>query len=148
LWRFCWYLLALHYVVQPLFYLYPLEPPWMHHPDIPRVQDLVFERTSGRDANPYAAMPSLHASMPFAAALWYGLRSAWGRVLLAYTALICLTVVYTGDHYVADLAAGLALAGAYFTGVRLLRLPVLRVTRLRVLAAPPQRRPRTMPRAA
>lgn len=124
-WRMAWFLLAAHYVAQPFFFLYPVEPPWMHYSDIPRVQDLVFSRTSGADANPFAAMPSLHAAMPLMAALWFPRASLGRRLLLGYTALIAVTVIYTGDHYVADIIAGWALAGAYVTVVRLSRLPLL-----------------------
>jgi hypothetical protein len=120
-WQLVGYLLLLYYGTMALFWLYPVQPPWMHFGDIARVQDLVFQRVSGSDNNPHAAMPSLHVMMPFAVALWYGLRDPIGKVFAAYSALIAVTVVYTGDHYVADLVAGYLLVFAYVAGVQ--RLP-------------------------
>jgi membrane-associated phospholipid phosphatase len=47
-------------------------------------------------------------------------------VLWAYTALISLTVVFSGDHYVADVVAGLLFAGAATFAMRRLPLPLRR----------------------
>jgi len=61
--------------------------------------------------NPVAAFPSLHVAYPFLAFLV--LRRAFGRVgwlALAYTALVAFSVVYTGDHWVIDVVAGVAYA--------------------------------------
>jgi hypothetical protein len=124
LWQLVGYTLLAYYLTMGFFWLMPLEPPWMHFTDIPRVQDMVFARTSGSDNNPYAAMPSLHVMLPAMVALWYGLRDPIGKVFLAYSALISVTVVYTGDHYVADIAAGYALAVAMYCAFRWLRLPL------------------------
>jgi hypothetical protein len=122
-WQLVGYILLAYYLTMACFWLMPLEPPWMHFNDIPRVQDLVFSRTSGSDNNPYAAMPSLHVMLPAMIALWYGLRDPIGRAFLAYSGLISITVVYTGDHYVADIAAGYALALAMHAAFRAFRLP-------------------------
>lgn len=146
-----WHLIAFMLLVQlsamPLFYLYPLEPPWLHHADIARVQDLVFNRTSGSDNNLYAAMPSLHVAMPVAVAFWYGLRDRYGKLALGYAGLISVVIVYTGDHYVADIAGGVALAAVMYGLVRWLRLPILPRTQALVLgggepAGAPSPRPR------
>jgi PAP2 superfamily len=61
--------------------------------------------------NPLAAMPSLHFATSVTAAR---VLSSTGRVAGAfgwtYTALLGLALVYLGEHYVVDLAAGAALA--------------------------------------
>jgi hypothetical protein len=124
-WQLVFFLLFTYYAVQPFFYLYPLEPPWMHHDNIPRVHDLFYDRAAGQDNNPHAAMPSLHVAMPMLVALWYGLHDRIGKLFAWYSVLIGVTVVYTGDHYVADLAAGYAFAFVVYGVVRLLGLPLL-----------------------
>lgn len=61
--------------------------------------------------NPVAAMPSLHVGMaPVVAwALWKLTRPWWSRVLgLAYPLLVATSIVVTGNHYVLDIAGGLA----------------------------------------
>jgi hypothetical protein len=61
--------------------------------------------------NPLAAMPSLHFATSVTAA---HVLSRTGRVAgvlgWTYTATLGLALVYLGEHYVADLLAGLALA--------------------------------------
>jgi membrane-associated phospholipid phosphatase len=60
-----------------------------------------------------AAFPSLHAGaiMLFAMFLWRRVRRRWRPLLAGYAVCMGFTVVYTGDHYVADVLAGWALAG-------------------------------------
>jgi hypothetical protein len=125
-WRLFGFLMLTYYAAMPLFALYPLQPPWMHDPDgVSRVIFMLRPELAGRDDNPFAAMPSLHIAMPAAAALWHGWRSRYGRFLFGYTGLIGVTIVFTGDHYVADIVGGYALAGAVYTFVRWSRLPLL-----------------------
>ena len=61
--------------------------------------------------NPVAAMPSLHVGMS-AVAAWALVRLTpwtWSRALgYAYPALVTVAVVVTGNHYVLDVAGGLA----------------------------------------
>jgi membrane-associated phospholipid phosphatase len=61
--------------------------------------------------NPVAAMPSLHVGMaPVVAwALWKLTPWAWSRALgLAYPVLVSVAVVVTGNHYLLDIAGGVA----------------------------------------
>jgi hypothetical protein len=61
--------------------------------------------------NPLAAMPSLHfATSVTAAHLLAETGSAAGVFGWAYTGTLGVALVYLGEHYVVDLAAGLALA--------------------------------------
>ncbi len=61
--------------------------------------------------NPLAAMPSLHFATSVTAAHVLGRTGrAAGALGWAYAATLGLALVYLGEHYVVDLAAGLALA--------------------------------------
>jgi membrane-associated phospholipid phosphatase len=68
-------------------------------------------------SNPYAAMPSLHATWALWAtlALWPVVRRRWTKALLfAYPPLMLLSVVVTANHWVLDAIVGaLMLAAAY-----------------------------------
>jgi hypothetical protein len=63
--------------------------------------------------NPLAAMPSLHfATSVTAAHVLSGTGRVAGALGWTYAATLGLALVYLGEHYVVDLAAGLALAEA------------------------------------
>lgn len=85
--------------------------------------------------NDVSAMPSLHVALPFAMALvlW---RVSRGKGLLAfvYSALMALSLVYLGEHYVIDTIAGSGMAFGLFVasqraGIlqRVLRTPLMPV---------------------
>lgn len=63
-------------------------------------------------SNPVAAMPSLHVAFAFLAALMLArqLHSSRRWLLMLYPAAMGLTLVYTGEHYVLDLVAGIGYA--------------------------------------
>jgi len=76
--------------------------------------------------NPLAAMPSLHfATSVTAAHALTDSGAAAGVLAWAYTATLGVALVYLGEHYVVDLAAGLALA----EGIRRLTPAALPVAR-------------------
>src|SRR5271166_4503068 len=63
--------------------------------------------------NPLAAMPSLHfATSVMAALLLAEVGPVAGALGFAYTATLGFALVYLGEHYLVDLLAGAALAGA------------------------------------
>ena len=63
--------------------------------------------------NPLAAMPSLHfATTVMAAFLLAEVSPLAGALGFGYAATLGFALVYLGEHYVVDLAAGAALAGA------------------------------------
>ncbi|TFG67236.1 MAG: inositol phosphorylceramide synthase [Thermomicrobiales bacterium] len=65
--------------------------------------------------NLVAAFPSLHVAYPFLAFL--ALRRAFGRVgwlAFGYTVLVSFSVLYTGDHWLIDVVAGIAYAYVAF----------------------------------
>jgi hypothetical protein len=76
-------------------------------------------------ANDVAAMPSLHAAYPMLILLFFWSRARpWVRALLAaYVLAMAFTLVYAGEHFVADEIAGWVFAATvYFAGSRLLNL--------------------------
>jgi membrane-associated phospholipid phosphatase len=139
-WRFIAFLLFVYYAAMPFFALYPLEAPWAHDDSVRRHVAEQFPAQAAADPNPYAVMPSLHVALIAAAAFWYGLRTAPGRIVFAYSAVMGLAVVYSGDHYVIDVIAGYALAFAVLLVVRRVRLPVLSCANSPDSAGVPSRR--------
>ncbi|MDQ3936588.1 MAG: phosphatase PAP2 family protein [Actinomycetota bacterium] len=118
----------------------PTAPPWWAGntgslPHVRRVMTEAGERFWGRwwsplydslSGNQLAAMPSLHfATSVMAAHVLSEIGTVPGAVGWTYAALLGFALVYLGEHYVVDLAAGAALA----EGVR----------RLEPLGRPPAR---------
>ncbi len=110
---------------------YPAAPPWLaaERGDIGAVDrishigwdhlhlDVVGRLTElGQSgSNPVAAMPSLHAGAALLVALflWPSVGAVARGTLLAYAVSMAATLVYTGEHYVVDVAGGwLVAAGA------------------------------------
>ena len=121
--------LAFTVVGVSLYVLYPAAPPWLASDlgDIDRVERISLfgwhylqldpiARASAMGqggSNPVAAMPSLHAGAALLVAgfLW-PVVTGWCRAaLVTYVALMALTLVYTGEHYVVDVVAGWMTAG-------------------------------------
>src|SRR3954469_25336465 len=92
-------------------------PPVWDHLGVPAMQS-VYE--DGRLVNTVAAMPSLHAAYPFMLLLFFW--SSAGRVvrvgLSLYTIAMAFTLVYGGEHFIADILAGWAMAGAAYALTR------------------------------
>ena len=91
---------------------------FLGYPDGRELSSYVFY---GVNPNGVAAFPSLHAGYPFLAFLV--LRKAfgaWGWLALAYAAAVWWAIVFTGDHYVVDVLAGIGYATiAYLAAPRL-----------------------------
>ena len=119
------------------YYIHPAAPPWYpmkygfepvlstpgnmaglsHFDDM--IHYPVFELIYGRNANVFAAFPSLHSSY-LVVALFYSIR---GKNPVAISAILALfmvgiwgTAVYTGQHYVIDVLGGITCA---FAGISL-----------------------------
>ncbi|MEX0683103.1 MAG: phosphatase PAP2 family protein [Dehalococcoidia bacterium] len=115
--------------------LLPTAPPWMagqlgHIPHVYQVlPDVSGEVAPGAYQNVYqiagannvAAMPSLHAAIPFlmAIALWKYRWLRWAGAAFAVSMLF--SIVYLGEHYAVDGLAGWAVAGAAWAGVTAFR---------------------------
>ncbi|HWJ45040.1 MAG: inositol phosphorylceramide synthase [Thermoleophilia bacterium] len=107
------------------FALFPAAPPWLAsrvgllgHTDrligpisgeIPFVS-LSFENLVDRGweySNPVAAVPSLHAAYTLLVAIFLWRHTRWGRPLLAlYPPAMAFALVYTAEHYLADVLLG------------------------------------------
>lgn len=132
-----------------LYYVYPAAPPWyipLHGFDaVPGTPGDVaglgaFDAMTGtgifhglyaRNANVFAAFPSLHSAYTLVA-LIYAFRNrnslAWKVALAVVTLGIWFTAVYTSHHYVIDVLGGImcAFAGYFFFEALLMRIPAFR----------------------
>lgn len=88
----------------------------------------IFNGLYGRNANVFAAVPSLHSAYTFVAFI-YSLRSKsplWIRIALAVITLgIWFTAVYTSHHYIIDVSLGIlcSLLGFAIFEWGLMRIP-------------------------
>lgn len=111
------------------YYIHPAAPPWyaMHYGFEPvlntpgNVAGLgrfdammglgVFHALYGKNANVFAAVPSLHAAYMLITTV-YAVVSRQRKVTVAVFAFICMgiwwTAVYTGHHYIIDVLLGIA----------------------------------------
>jgi PAP2 superfamily len=121
-------LMVLSFSAVAFFCVFPTAPPWMASRqgrigDVERIATRGWGRVGLDSAhsllskgqatvNLVAAVPSLHAAYAalVAVTLWPMLRPRWLRaVLLVHPALMVFTIVYGGEHYVADALAGYVL---------------------------------------
>ncbi|WP_210443397.1 phosphatase PAP2 family protein [Nocardioides sp. SYSU D00065] len=124
-----------------VYVLYPAAPPWLASQrgdidTVDRISHLGWEHL-GLDAvgrlvelgqggsNPVAAMPSLHAGAALLTALflWPSVDRVLRAALLAYAVAMAATLVYSGEHYVVDVAAGWLVAGLGVLAARARRSP-------------------------
>lgn len=132
-----------------LYYIYPAAPPWyapLHGweavpgtgGDVAGLGAFdamtgtgVFHGLYARNANVFAAFPSLHSAYTFVAFI-YAFRNrnslAWKIILGVVTLGIWFTAVYTSHHYIIDVLGGVmcALAGYFFFEALLMRIPGFR----------------------
>ena len=110
--------LATWLISLPVYALFPVAPPRLA--DIGLVDTITTQTGMALDSNlttafynQYAAVPSLHAG--FAVAVSAALaaaaagRRAWQIAAWLWGPLVCLAVVATGNHFVADFAAGIVI---------------------------------------
>ncbi len=124
--RFAWAFVATNIVGFVVYYLYPAAPPWFvsdygfeflrDTPASPagllRFDDLIgfplFGSIYSKNANIFAAMPSLHSAYPVIL-LYYGLKRRSGPVnwlFLVFLLGVWFTAVYSNHHYILDVGAG------------------------------------------
>ena len=113
-----------------VYYTFPAAPPWyvqLHGynfiPSTPGnigglykfdnyFHTQVFKSIYAKSSNVFAAMPSLHSSYPVIV-LYYGIKNRLGLfniVLATVMAGIWFTAVYTSQHYICDVLAGITCA--------------------------------------
>lgn len=131
------------------YYIHPAAPPWYvlqygfdpvlgtpgNVAGLGRFDELVglpiFQGIYGRNANVFAAVPSLHAAYMLVALL-YAIktrRSLWMRLAFAVVMVgIWWTAVYSGHHYVIDVLLGISCA---LTGFLLFEYGLMRLSGFR-----------------
>jgi hypothetical protein len=108
------------------YWAYPAQPPWLAGdggliPHVDRVVPAVWGHLGVQTVqstyensdfvNTVAAMPSLHAAFPVMLLLFFWSAGRWVRLGLGlYTLAMAFTLVYGGEHFVADIVAGWAMA--------------------------------------
>ena len=128
--RFSYAFVLTNFIGFTLYYLYPAAPPWyvaehgfdfnIHTPastaGLSRFDDLfgitLFHSIYSKNANIFAAIPSLHAAYPVLV-FYYGLKRRMGWVNILFFIFLCgiwFAAVYSGHHYIIDLLAGAACA--------------------------------------
>ena len=125
------------------YFAVPTAPPWWTSEqgdgEVRRIMVEVGEETWGRawpgmyaalGGNPWAAMPSLHfATSAMAAILLWEAAPGEGAAGWAYATALGFALVYLGEHYVTDLAAGAALVALVRRGEPLVEPHILSVNR-------------------
>jgi membrane-associated phospholipid phosphatase len=126
----------------------PTAPPWLAQPQSVQhlMQDAVLRSGlppaltwlySHHDYNLYAAFPSLHAGFPvLAAAAAWRRNNVAGVVLSIWAIVVWITVVYLGEHYVADVVGGIL-----YAAVALVIISLVSRIRAQDLKAAPARLP-------
>jgi hypothetical protein len=116
-----------------VYWRYPAQPPWLagdlgHIGPVDRIVPFVWDRLGVASmqsvyensslVNTVAAMPSLHAAYPLMLLLFFW-PAGWAvrAALAAYTLAMAFALVYGGEHFVADIVAGWALAALAFAAV-------------------------------
>jgi membrane-associated phospholipid phosphatase len=114
-----------------VYWRYPAQPPWLAADTaagVTRIVPTVWDHLGvssmssvyENDAliNTVAAMPSLHAAYPMMLLLFFG-PAGWGvRIgLAAYTLAMAYALVYSGEHFVADIVVGWAMAALVYVVV-------------------------------
>lgn len=117
------------------YFLVPTVPPWLAasqfnlfpsltHFNVVLFNILIPDISNGFDTNPIAAMPSLHALFPLLCSfLLFSIYRWKAAPFYLYTLLVLFAIVYSGDHYITDILAGLILALiCYFTAIKILKV--------------------------
>lgn len=132
-WLFVLSYLLLTYAGYVTYVLYPMAPPWYAAAidRIPNVDiilhDVLWRHSASHpivivydrfNANPVAAMPSLHAAFPaLVASIAVYLQPRIGWLTIAYPLGMNFAVVYMGEHYVIDVLVGNVYGVAAFVAV-------------------------------
>ncbi len=137
-WRVVWTYLLVFFAGYLTFLAFPAAPPWLasdnHYIEhVVRVSSHVWAALGIQDfpslynkiaPNPVAAIPSLHSACATLFSIFifkiYGKR--WGLISLIYPILIYIGVIYEGEHYFLDVAAGIMYAvAAYFLAPKVIK---------------------------
>ena len=122
-WRYIAALLLMCFLAFATYLFWPSAPPWYQLHDVVKINDhtvraiwgytLVTPIYHSFNPNQFAAFPSLHAAFPALATVY-----AWSRYralaigLALWSAAVVVSIVYLGEHYVADALAGFVYVAA------------------------------------
>lgn len=103
-----------------VYTIWPVAPPWLSVPGLDRPQNplvILASKITGRpyyDPNPYAAMPSMHVGMAiiYAYIAANSKRIPGGKIHWTLPLLMSIAVIYTANHYLLDVIAGVIVAVA------------------------------------
>lgn len=136
-WHFTLAFCFMTYAAFAFFLFYPAAPPWLaqiwglthglHFPQNQVTAAINIRELQGFDAitiwaeaspHPVAAFPSLHAGFPWLVTL-FAVRYFrwWGLLFLPYNLALWFAVMYTANHWVVDILAGVAWATISFVVV-------------------------------
>ena len=104
------------------FLTFPVAPPRLADELDGEIDDIRVETLpdgedldKGFNANPYAAMPSLHSALPWLSTLFlFKMRSKFTPIMLFVTIGIWFSTVYLGEHFIVDIIAGVLLTSIVF----------------------------------
>jgi hypothetical protein len=124
--RFTTTLVGMSFSLFVIYLLIPTGPPWyaqdqgfisgFRHVIGTTLPGYISPYYAALNPNRFAALPSLHAAYPFLGFLALRKVSAWAAAAaLGWAVIVWLTVVYLGDHYVIDVAAGVVTATVAWT---------------------------------
>lgn len=138
-WLFTLTFCFMTYAAFAFFLFFPAAPPWLAQTwglidGLRFPQDQVAAAINGSGAgdgdaltiwaeaspHPVAAMPSLHASFPWLVML-FAIRYFrwWGLLFIPYNIVLWFAVMYTANHWVVDILAGIGWATVSFAAVDL-----------------------------
>lgn len=106
---------AAWFVADIFFLAFPVRPPWMESSEVHRVLlSNGWLDYTGKDTNPVAAFPSLHACIPALIGLFLWSRWPEARWLawvnFGFAVLVGFSVIYLGEHWLIDVVAGVVTA--------------------------------------
>ncbi len=123
-------ILLLSYAGWITYVAFPATPPWLasqegHLPVVHKILDSTLSVFPDRfnlptiyhnfDPNPVAAMPSMHAAYPFLVFLFaLGFLGLRALLFLPYVLGVWFSIVYLGEHYIADILGGVIYATVFF----------------------------------
>lgn len=113
--KFTYTLILTTYVSLVIFLFLPQAPPWLAYKEtlnsinnLPYFIRIFYGFLQG---DPYAPFPSLHAAFPIICTVYlFKLNHKIGFLGIIYSVLVWISSVYTADHYLIDIFAGIGLS--------------------------------------
>ncbi len=110
---------TLQAIALSLFAIAPVAPPWLDDRHVVRLVAVAAGQIG--DPNPFSALPAFYVALPLMISLWF-FRERWtapGTGMLAYSGLLAVEAVFSGEHYVVDVIGAAAVASLVAAMARL-----------------------------